>query len=233
MTLPVTAILDDISFLDYPGRPSMVLFTGGCNLRCGYCHNASLLGNIPDTFLPEDYIRGECGRFGGSWTDAAVITGGEPTLHGDSLLDLIDFLKDYGFSVKLDTNGTLPAVVRKAVPLVDYTAMDIKCPFEDYPEFTGCTDRNAVRESFRYLVREGYPHEFRTTILDFYHTDERLERLGEDIRGADRLFLQAFRPGTRLLDKSLRKAPPTSSERMLAAKGILEKYVGKVIIRGG
>ena len=149
------------SFLDYPRKIACVVFTPGCNMKCSYCHNKHILtGDTPLTAHVEvfDYIIKRKDMLG-----AVVVTGGEPTLQ-PGLTEFIKKVKRLGLCVKLDTNGTNPAVIEDLLlkNLLDYIAMDVKAPLDKYCEVAGCpVDVNAITASIKILKNCGIPYEFR------------------------------------------------------------------------
>lgn len=157
--------LQKFSLIDYPGKIAAVVFTQGCNFRCPYCHNPELV--LPVFFhpiIPESiffrFLEDRRGKI-----DAVVISGGEPTIHTD-LIDFITAIKNRGYLVKLDTNGSHPAVLEKIIDqkLIDYIAMDIKAPFERYCELSGCeVSTLPIETSIRLIESSDIEHEFRTT----------------------------------------------------------------------
>ncbi|OAM89737.1 anaerobic ribonucleoside-triphosphate reductase activating protein [Termitidicoccus mucosus] len=150
---------------DFPGHIAAVIFTQGCNWRCPWCHNPALV--YPKNFtapLPEADILARLATRRGR-LDGAVITGGEPTLHAD-LPDFIRRIRALGYRIKLDTNGSRPAVVRAllAARLIDYVAMDLKAPWPRYDEAAGvAVDIAALKETIALLRESGTPHQLRTT----------------------------------------------------------------------
>ncbi|KKW36002.1 anaerobic ribonucleoside-triphosphate reductase activating protein [Candidatus Adlerbacteria bacterium RIFCSPHIGHO2_01_FULL_54_23] len=187
------------SLIDYPGNVSAVIFTIGCNFRCPYCHNPELVLETPEREIPsEEIIKFLDSRKG--VLPAVVITGGEPTMH-DDLPDFARRVKSLGYLVKLDTNGTNPAMLRKLIgeKHVDYVAMDIKAPREKYPQIVGsAVNAAAIRESIDFLLSNTVDYEFRTTIVRSQLSPEDLEQIGVEIAGARRYFLQEFLPGKTL-----------------------------------
>ena len=165
--------LQKMTLLDYPGKVACTVFLQGCNFRCPFCHNSDLLGKDgPETIPVETLMAFLKKRVG--LLDAVCITGGEPTLQKD-LPDLIRQIKDLGFLVKLDTNGSRPAVLKALAEekLIDYVAMDIKnCP-DRYGETVGMPnmDLGGVEESARYLLEGHVDYEFRTTVADQLHNE--------------------------------------------------------------
>lgn len=162
------------TLIDFPGRPAAVVFTQGCNFRCRYCHNPELV--YPHLFLepmPEEDLFAFLKRRQGT-LEGVVITGGEPTLHED-ILDFTSKIKNMGFAIKWDTNGTRPDVLREAYnrKLLDYVAMDLKAPLEKYSVITGVDFNPAVlKESMKIIKESGIPYQFRTTYDKEVLTDD-------------------------------------------------------------
>ena len=184
-----------LTLLDYPGKVACTVFTAGCQLRCPFCHNASLVTHIDSSAVIEEdeilcYLQKRSGVL-----DGVCVTGGEPLLQND-LPSFLRKIKDIGLSVKLDTNGAAPDRLRNVLAegLVDYVAMDVKNDFAHYPETVGIPDFDVtpVKESIRLLMDGATDYEFRTTVVAQFHTEERLTALAEAIQGAPRWFLQSF-----------------------------------------
>lgn len=181
--------------LDYPGQPCAVIFTPYCNMNCWYCHNEHILGR--ETPLIEestvlDYLHRRAGML-----KAVVVSGGEPTLQ-PGLVSFIRSLKELGYAVKLDTNGTKPDTVRELISagLIDYVAMDIKGPADRYEEITRTKcDLQAIRKTIFYLRNNGIPHEFRTTFAPTLSKADILEAV-EMIAGTEAYYLQQYRKRT-------------------------------------
>lgn len=190
------------SLIDWEGKVVSVIFTKGCNFRCGYCHNPALV--IPE-LMNKEYDFSISGILSAleerkAWIDGVVITGGEPTIHND-LPELIIQIKKFGLCIKLDTNGTNPLMVKDLIDerLIDGVSMDIKTIIEDtgYSHVTGCrihgiTDR--ITETIAILRNSGIQYQFRTTVIPDYHTEEILERLKKEFAD-DPYVLQPFRKG--------------------------------------
>lgn len=188
--------LNKLTLLDYPGHMACTVFTGHCNMRCPFCHNAPLV-LFPDTqpeLPPEKFFTFLAKRRG--ILEGVCITGGEPTLAPD-LAQFIEKIKALGYLVKLDTNGTNPDLLRRLVAanLIDFVAMDIKSSLAHYAEAVGianfCTD--AVRESADFLMHAGIPYEFRTTVVRELHSANIFSEIGTWLHGADHYYLQAFK----------------------------------------
>ena len=186
--------LQKMTLLDYPGRVACTVFFGGCDMRCPFCHNAELLdGSAPPVMEEDELITFLKKRQG--LLDGVAFTGGEPLLQKD-LPNLAARIRDLGYPVKLDTNGTHPDRLEKMIRegLVQYVAMDIKNSPERYAETAGLEtlDLAPVRESVRMLMEGGTDYEFRTTAVAELHDDRSFEQIGQWIRGAKRYFLQRF-----------------------------------------
>ena len=230
---PVFGILAQASFIDYPGRLCRVMFIGGCNLRCHYCHNNRLI-NRPGETLSWPTLAKVLERSRAGWVDAVTVTGGEPTCD-PRLPSFLGRLKEMGLKVKLDTNGTRPEVIENVLPSVDYIAMDYKAPLARYPEICGMerVDENALRESVRIISESGKNYEFRTTVVDGFHGREDILRICREIEGAARFALQAFVP--RNGNGSTGGAMFTSrtpGSLILEYEKLCQPYFGQVLTRG-
>ena len=182
--------------VDFPGKLAATVFTGGCNLRCPFCHNALLVNRLvenPEVHSVEEVLSFLEKRKG--FLDGVVLSGGEPLLQSGAA-DFLAAVKSLGFAVKLDTNGcypdTLEAVLNRG--LVDYVAMDIKNSREKYAETVGIPgfDITPIEESVRLLQTGGTDFEFRTTIVKEFHTAQDLASIGQWLAGSPRYFLQQF-----------------------------------------
>ncbi len=226
--------LQKLTLLDFPDRMACTVFTFGCNLRCPFCHNADLV-------LPErsgGYSLSEENFFSFLNTrrgilEGVCITGGEPTLMPD-LPDFLARIKAAGYAVKLDTNGTRPAVLRSVVEqgLVDYVAMDIKNSLARYSETVGLPDFDTapVEASMDYLLDNHTPYEFRTTLASPLHSPADLEAIGRRVAGAERYFLQSFADSGDLVGTGMSPLTQSETEACLRA---LRAYVPNAQLRGG
>ncbi len=219
-----------LTLLDYPEKVACILFTMGCNFRCPFCHNASLVRAENKAEISEEEVLSFLKKRKGVM-DGVCISGGEPLLY-DGLGDFIKKVKALGYSVKLDTNGSLPeklkALVREG--LVDYVAMDIKNSFESYDKTTGIkTDLNNIKESLAFLLSGTVEYEFRTTLVKELHTDEDMESIGKMIKGAKRYFLQNFVDSGDVLCDNMHPLTEDELEKMMQ---IAKKYVPNTICRG-
>ena len=186
--------LQKVTLLDFPGKVACTVFLTGCNLRCPYCHNPELVfpQNDRKTVSENELFEFLSSRRGK--LDGVCITGGEPTLQRD-LPDFLRKIKSLGFAVKLDTNGTNPAMLRAILDegLADYVAMDIKNSPRRYAETCGGADiLSGVQESVLLLQDSLADYEFRTTVCKPLHTEREMEEIGRWLKGAKRYFLQPF-----------------------------------------
>ncbi len=217
------------SLIDYPGKLSCVCFLSGCNFRCPYCHNPDLaLGKIFPGF---DLDEGGFFRFlqkRSGLLDAVVISGGEPTLQTD-LPSFCSKIKGLGFSVKLDTNGSRPRVIRELLDegLVDYVAMDLKTDLTEYPMLmNGDGKVNDILESVKILMDSPVSHEFRTTCVRPLVDPVLLERMARLIQGAALYALQPFHPGQVLNPGYFQDMDPGYCDaEMSTLKGIASPFV--------
>lgn len=185
--------LQKLTLLDYPGKVACTVFLGGCNFRCPFCHNFQIVdGTEPPIMDGEELIKFLSKRQG--LLEGVCVTGGEPLLRAD-IAELLREIKALGFSVKLDTNGSKPALLKQLVKdgLVDYVAMDIKSSLSNYAEITGVTtDISAINESVQFLLSDAVDYEFRTTVIDKYHNDVIMSDIARWIKGAKRYYIQPF-----------------------------------------
>ena len=188
--------LQKLTLLDFPGHTACTVFTAACNWRCPFCHNASLvLRPREQPVIPEEEFFAFLQKRRGL-LDGVAVTGGEPTLQKD-LPEFLRKIKAAGFAVKLDTNGTHPAMLREILSqgLADYVAMDIKAGRMNYSAVTGTLrpGLDAVAESVELLRTSGVTHEFRTTVVRELHADEDFIDIARWLAGEERYFLQAFK----------------------------------------
>ena len=219
-----------LTLLDFPGRTACTVFTGGCNLRCPFCHNAGLVRtplagpNLTDEVL--EYLQKRRGIL-----DGVCITGGEPLLQPD-LEDFLRKVKEMGYAVKLDTNGYRPAVLKALVAegLLDYVAMDVKNSLPCYGETVGIRhfDPAPVEESMDFLMEGHVPFEFRTTLVKGLHTPESITAMSRRVAGDERFFLQTFEDSGDLIGEGLSAFDRDETEALLA---VLRAYVPNAQIR--
>jgi pyruvate formate lyase activating enzyme len=216
----------ETSFLDWKDHLSSVVFTGGCNFRCPFCHNSELvLQHARLTDIPEDTIVARLKKFR-KWVDRVVVTGGEPTLQ-KGLGQFVGRLKREGFRVKLDTNGSNPEVVKGLVRdgLVDYVAMDIKGPTVVYERWCGTeVDRDTIEESIDFLLSGEIEHEFRMTVVPFLHRESDVYEAAARVRGTNRFTVQSFVPRN-TLNPAFTQIRPHSPDRIARIRQNVEGII--------
>lgn len=217
--------LQKLTLLDFPGAVACIVFTGGCNFLCPFCHNALLVNRISEAQeIDEEEIISFLNKRKGV-LEGIVITGGEPLLHPE-LENFISRVREIGYKVKLDTNGSLPDRLKDLVSkgLLDYVAMDIKNSFEKYPQTVG-TDRvniQDIEESIDFLLAGAVPYEFRTTLTAELHTPQDIVSIARRIEGAERYFLQNFKDSGDLVGSG---NSPVSDEILEEMCNLAKKYV--------
>jgi pyruvate formate lyase activating enzyme len=219
--------LQKVSLIDYPNKVASVLFTPGCNLRCGFCHNWRIAVDPKPPFLQEA-VALRILESRKKYVDAVVVTGGEPTMHKE-LPKFLAKLKKRGFQVKLDTNGFYPEVLEECLAHVDYVALDVKTCLEKYKQL-GTKDTVGLMRTVEILKTGKVPYEFRTTVVPELVTAEDVRCIGEMVKGAKTHVLQQFVPkGT--LDKRFESLKPYGSEKITEFAETLKKYAENVILR--
>ncbi|MBP5307683.1 MAG: anaerobic ribonucleoside-triphosphate reductase activating protein [Clostridia bacterium] len=221
-----------MTLLDYPNKVACTVFTGGCNFRCPFCHNASLVTDIDkNSALKADEILSFLKKRTGL-LDGVCITGGEPLMHPD-VTDFIKEIKSLGFSVKVDTNGSFPDRLKEIVNggLADYVAMDVKNSPEKYAMTVGVEnfDITPVKESVKFLKESGAAFEFRTTVVKEFHDVADIEAVAEWIGGAPAYYLQNFEDSGNLICGGLHSVDNKTMERMRISA---LKHVKNVSLRG-
>lgn len=220
----IIAGLQKTTFIDFPEKIACIVFTQGCNFRCGYCHNPELFENKEPTLSVSaffDFLNKRKGKL-----DGVVITGGEATLQKD-LKEFIKQIKNIGFAVKLDTNGTNPEILKELVHenLLDYVAMDIKAPIEKYKNIVNVDfDTKKIKNSIDFILSCGIDYEFRTTVLKSQLSPEDFEEIGKLIKGAKRYYLQKFIP-SKILDNNLINEKSYTHDEFKKICVMLQKYV--------
>ena len=221
-----------LTLLDYPEHVACTVFTGGCNFKCPFCHNASLAlrpGQLPP--IPTEEVISFLARRKGV-LDGVCISGGEPLLMPD-LGDFLKQVKEMGYAIKLDTNGSFPDRLATMIDagLVDMVAMDIKNSPQKYPLTTGIPslDMAPILESANMLMRKGLPYEFRTTVVQEFHEAEDFHRIGEWIRGARAYYIQSFIDSGDIIGSDLH---PHSVQILHCFLGIMQQYVSNSHLRG-
>lgn len=186
--------LQKLTLLDYPEKMACTVFTHGCNFRCPFCHNASLVIESASQRISIEELKEFFQKRKGI-LDGVCITGGEPLLQKD-IKEFIELIKSYGYLVKLDTNGSYPEKLKELVGagILDYVAMDVKASPEKYSVLTGIDgfDITPISESISFLKEGKVPYEFRTTVVKEFHEPEDFVKIGEWIKGCDKYYLQQF-----------------------------------------
>ncbi len=224
--------LQKLAMVDYPGKLGATVFTGGCDLRCPFCHNALLVTRLAETpEIPEeavlDFLASRKGLL-----DGVVLTGGEPLLQPDAA-DFLRKVRALGFAVKLDTNGCHPAALADILDqgLADYVAMDVKNSPRRYGETVGVPDFDLapVEESVRLLQRSAVDHEFRTTLVRELHSEADLDAIAAWLEGAPKYFLQNFVDSGNLIGQGYHGFSP---EELRAFAERMRPHFGAVELRG-
>ncbi len=221
-----------MTMLDFPGNVACTVFTPGCNFRCPFCHNSLLVTrmNENEIYTEEDilsYLKKRQGVI-----DGICISGGEPLMH-DDIFEFVSKVKELGFLVKIDTNGSYPDKLEKLIDSgnIDYVAMDIKnCP-DKYAETVAVPgfDFEPVRKSVQLLLEGKINYEFRTTVVKEFHTPQDMVMIGELIKGADRYFLQHFIESEGNIQQGL---TPFCKEEMEKLRQTVSEYVKNAELRG-
>jgi pyruvate formate lyase activating enzyme len=224
-----------VSLIDYPARIASVVFLGGCNFRCPFCQNVSLVeGYRALSSVTEDSVLALLGRRRG-FIDGVVITGGEPLMHGEELTRLLARLRETRLSIKVDTNGYDADMVQEVVMrgLVDYVAMDVKTSLEKYHVAAGrrvAVDR--IQKSIGVIMGSSIEYEFRTTCVPGLVEKSDIEGIARLIQGARRYYLQQYRADRPTLDPAYMKLFPYSGEELEELRIIARPYVESVDVRG-
>jgi len=235
--------LEKFSLVEWPGKIAAIIFTGGCNFRCPFCHNPELtnVGIRHGAYLPppaypwpeiEKFLDKKIG-----WIDVIIITGGEPTIQPD-LPRVLKIIKDKGYLTGIHTNGTIPKMLEKilAEKTVDKICMDIKSSLEKYSEASGVATAGATHElplqkqivsSIEIIKNSGINYEFKLTLVPDIVTEEDIPMIGKMIKGAKKISLQQFRP-LKTLDKSYQNKVPYEREKIVKMGKMLEKCVEEV-----
>ncbi len=224
--------MQKLTLLDYPGKVACTLFTKGCNFYCPFCHNAFLVDvdgreeSISSEYVI-DYLKKRKGIL-----DGVCITGGEPLIHTE-LADFIKEVKDLGYSVKLDTNGSFPKKLKALAEagLIDYVAMDVKNCLSKYHTTSGCDTLKLsdIEESMDFLMEGRVDYEFRTTVAKELHTPQDIDVLTQRIAGANKYFLQNFVDSGNILKENLH---PVDEETLKIMESTAKKNIKTACIRG-
>jgi len=226
--------LQKLTLIDYPGHIAATVFTVGCNFRCPFCHNPELVSgslySASDTLEKEffELLKNRRGKLEG-----ICITGGEPTIQPD-IIEFIRKIKNLGYKVKLDTNGTRPDVLRVlfAEKSLDFVAMDIKNSSENYAKTANSKiDLERIKLSVDLIRNSGIDYEFRTTAVPGLHKEEDFAGIGKWLTGSKKYVLQAFEDKGKILDPRLKKKTKGKSLDLEKIAKNIEKYFGSIEVR--
>ncbi len=227
--------LQKLTLIDYPGHIAATVFTVGCNFRCPFCHNPELvISNFQfpiSNILERDFFNFLETRQGK--LEGVCITGGEPTIQPD-IQEFVQKIKELGYKVKLDTNGTRPDVLRLlyAQNLLDFVAMDIKNSPDKYNAATNSkADTERIRLSVDLIRSSGIDYEFRTTAVPGLHEESDFAGIGKWLEGSKKYVLQAFEDKGKILDPNLVKKTKGKGLDLEKIAGKIEKYFGKIEVR--
>lgn len=221
-----------ISSIEFHGNMSLVIFMSKCPLACRYCHNVELLED--DTEKTFEEIKSEIDN-AADFIDAVVLSGGEPLMQLDALIELLTYIKGIGLKTKLDTSGIYPDKIEKLLDLglLDFVSLDVKAPFEKYRKVTGTNVGSQVKKSMRLLNNDDNVHlEVRTTYVPTLHTKKDIYNLVNDVEG-DIYTIQQFR-NKNVLDPALEKVEvPNPHDLRKLAEQIKPLFDGVVKVKTG
>ncbi len=222
--------IQKLTLLDFPGKVACTLFTPGCNFRCPFCHNASLVFSCVRNITEEEVFAFLKKRTG--ILDGVCITGGEPLLQKD-IAPFLAQVKALGFLVKLDTNGAFPDRLEPLLQAkaVDYVAMDVKASRQNYHTAIGLAtvDLDSIERSVELLKTSGVDHEFRTTTVKGIHTSKDFEDIAQWLAGEEKYFLQQYTPSDDMIGDPFEQF---TKEELEAFAAIVRRTVKNVEIRG-
>lgn len=224
--------MEKLSLVDYDGHVAATVFTGACNFKCGFCHNSPLVTGL-NTLAPideEDVLSYFSARK--NILEGVCISGGEPTLNKD-LPAFAEKIKKLGLSVKIDTNGTNPEMIKTLNEngLADYFAMDIKNSPDNYSDIIGIKDYDisSVKKSVEYFLSGKADYEFRTTLIKEYHDQESIIKIGKWIKNANKYFLQKFRESENCISFGLNGVEDRTAKKYVE---LLKEYIPNTRLRG-
>ena len=225
--------LQETSLLDYPGKICAIVWTVGCNFRCPFCYNLNMVYGDTDT-VPVDHVLSFLDDRVGK-LDALSITGGEPLLHED-IGDFMKEVKDRGFLVKVDTNGTFPDRLEQLLNagLVDYVSMDVKAPFDKYDQLAGVhVDVEKIKRSIELIMEKASDYEFKTTMIPGLLEKEDVKQVTSFIKGAKRYYLQQFKTDVPVINQELlSETTPFTPTEFNEMKDLASPFVESCLLRG-
>ena len=219
-----------LTLLDFPGKVACTVFTGGCNFLCPFCHNTPLVEMSDGVVMTEEEFFAFLDKRQGI-LDAVCISGGEPLLQKE-IIPFMQEIRERGFLVKLDTNGSFPERLREVINsgFCDYIAMDIKNSIERYCETSGKdVDTDSIIESIELIKGCGIDHEFRTTVVKDFHTEDSIRKLTSLIENEKKYFLQAFKESENVMVQGLNGFSAGELQKLLEAA---RTYVPDAQLRG-
>ncbi len=225
--------LQKTCMVDFPPYLSCTVFISGCNFRCGFCHNADLVNDSKDLQEISEEEIFEFLEKRKNVLDGVCITGGEPTLYSN-LKGFIKKIKEIGYKVKLDTNGTDPKLLKELIDgkLLDFIAMDIKSSKEKYNLSSGVkVDMDKLQESIDLIRNSGLDYEFRSTIHPKIIDSEDIVKIGEWLKGSKKYSLQQFVVLEKTLDQEFMSSPHYDVKELEEFKKLLEPYFDSVELR--
>lgn len=216
--------------IDFAGHIAVLMFTRGCNFRCGYCHNPELW-ELSGENMDYDALGSVLSHARENWVDGVCITGGEPLMQ-QAIVETAAFIKRAGFSLKIDTQGSFPEALAQVLPYCDYIAMDYKISLDHYPEVIHvAVDPNLIRQSLNQLCQGDVDYEVRTTIVPGLLREEHLRQMCRELTGIKRFVLQPFIPRGNLPDPTLRQADRTPVTQLEEYARLCEDFFDEVLIR--
>jgi pyruvate formate lyase activating enzyme len=224
--------LQETSLLDYPGKIAAIVWTVGCNFRCPFCYNRQLVFGETE-IVPLEKIDQLLEKRKGK-LDAVSITGGEPLLHKD-IGDFMRSIKEKGYLVKVDTNGTFPDHLKQLLDedLIDYVSMDVKATKENYHVVAGVpVDVDAIDRSIHIIQEQAPTYEFKTTVVPTYHTKEDIVQIAEWLQGSKQYFLQQFKVDSPLISDELLSVRPYDNSVLLGMCEEIRPFFKECSIRG-
>jgi len=229
--MPTIKGLQKTSMVDYPPYLSCTVFISSCNFKCGFCYNVDLVNDSKELkeYSEDEILKFLVGRK--NLLDGVCITGGEPTLY-PGLKEFIVKIKEIGYKVKLDTNGTNPSILKELIKLVDYVAMDIKSSKEKYSLAAGCkVDLDKIQESIDLIKKSKVDYEFRTTVLPGFFDETDVISIGKWLKGSKKYALQQFAKKETTLDPKFMKIKSYDIKELNEFKEILKPYFDEVELR--
>jgi len=224
--------IQKLSLIDFPGHVASIVFLQGCNFTCGYCQNPELIGAGEEPFFPEEELFDYLTRRS-KMLEGVVVTGGEPVIHKD-LPEFLKRIKDMGFKIKLDTNGSDPDMIEHLLRehILDYIAIDLKTAPHKYHELTGIKNiEELLQRTIRWTMLSAIPYEFRTTCVPGIVDEEDILVMGRLVRGARRFCLQQYRSLV-TYDPKFLDVKPYDPDTLRRFQNTLSHFVREAVIRG-